>query len=59
MIMEKMPTSLREFLQILESEELLVRVKNEVNPEPDIGAAGRAAANSIQKPAIFLENKGI
>lgn len=55
MTMKKIPTSLREFLQILESEELLVRVKDEVNPEPDIGAAGRAAANSIQKPAIFFE----
>ena len=53
--MGKIATSLREFLEILESEDLLVRVKDEVNPEPDIGAAGRAAANSKQKPAIFFE----
>lgn len=53
--MAKIATSLREFLEILESEELLVRVREEVNPEPDIGAAGRAAANSKQKPAVFFE----
>ena len=53
--MGKIATSLREFLEILEEEDLLVRIKDEVNPEPDIGAAGRAAANSKQKPAIFFE----
>jgi UbiD family decarboxylase len=46
---------LREFLQTLEAEGQLIRVKDEVNPEPDIGAAGRAAANQKNGPAIWFE----
>ena len=42
--MGRIAASLREFLKILDSEKLLVHIKDEVDPEPDIGAAGRAAA---------------
>lgn len=47
---------LREFLQRLEDEGQLVRVRNEVMPEPDIAAAGRAAPNMENGPAVFFEN---
>ena len=53
--MAKISCSLREFLQVLEEEEMLLRVTEEVSPEPDIGAAGRAAANSAWKPAVYFE----
>lgn len=53
--MAKISTSLRDFLEVLESENQLIRIKEEVNPEPDIGAAGRAAANTKEKPAVFFE----
>ena len=53
--MGKICTSLRDFLEVLEQEGQLVRIKEEVDPEPDIGAAGRAAANSQEKPAVFFE----
>lgn len=53
--MSKISCSLREFLCVLEKEGLLMKVKEEVNPEPDIGAAGRAAANSAWKPAVLFE----
>ena len=46
---------LREFLTVLEQEGQLVRVKEEVNPEPDIGTAGRAAANLKNGPAVMFE----
>lgn len=46
---------LREFLQVLEEEGQLVRVEEEVNPEPDIAAAGRAAANIKGGPAVLFE----
>ncbi|HEY3310947.1 MAG TPA: non-oxidative hydroxyarylic acid decarboxylases subunit C [Anaerolineales bacterium] len=46
---------LREFLVKLEEEGQLVRVKEEVDPEPNIGAAGRASANLKNGPAIFFE----
>lgn len=46
---------LREFLKTLEDEGQLIRVKEEVDPEPDIGAAGRAAANLKNGPAIWFE----
>lgn len=46
---------LREFLAELEKEGQLVRVKETVNPEPDIAAAGRAAANLKNSPAVFFE----
>lgn len=43
--MAKVYKDLREFLKTLEEEGQLIRVKDEVDPEPDIGAAGRACAN--------------
>ena len=43
--MAKVYKDLREFLATLEEEGQLVRVKEEVMPEPDIASAGRAAAN--------------
>lgn len=46
---------LREFLAKLEAEGQLVRVKEEVMPEPNIGAAGRAAANLKNGPAVLFE----
>lgn len=53
--MGKTYKDLREFLATLEEEGQLVRVKEEVNPEPDIGAAGRAAANLKNGPAVLFE----
>ncbi|MGB9859667.1 MAG: non-oxidative hydroxyarylic acid decarboxylases subunit C [Moorellaceae bacterium] len=46
---------LREFLAKLEEEGQLVRIKEEVDPEPHIGAAGRAAANLKNGPAVLFE----
>ena len=53
--MTKIYKDLREFLVTLEAEGQLVRVKDEVSPEPDIGAAGRAAANLKNSPAVLFE----
>lgn len=53
--MAKVYKDLREFLQTLEEEGQLVRVKEEVMPEPDIGAAGRAAADIKNGPAVLFE----
>ncbi len=47
---------LREFLQTLEEEGQLVRVAGPVNPEPDLGAIGRAAADIKNGPAVLVEN---
>ena len=55
---DKLPTfynDLREFLNELEDNGQLVRIKDEVNPEPDIAAAGRAAANIKNGPAVLFE----
>lgn len=46
---------LRSFLSTLEENGQLVRIKEEVNPEPDIAAAGRAAANIENAPAVLFE----
>ncbi len=46
---------LREFLDLLEKENQLVRIKDEVMPEPDIGAIGRAAPDMDSAPAVFIE----
>jgi len=46
---------LREFLTRLEAEGQLVRIKEEVMPEPHIGAAGRAASNLKNGPAVLFE----
>lgn len=53
--MSKVYKDLQEFLQTLEEEGQLVRVKDEVMPEPDIGTAGRVAANLNNGPAVFFE----
>ena len=53
--MTKAFNDLRSFLAELESEGQLVRVCDEVDPEPDIAAAGRAAANQKNGPAVVLE----
>lgn len=53
--MTKTYKDLREFLKTLEDEGQLVRIKDEVSPEPDIGAAGRACANMKNKPAVLFE----
>lgn len=47
---------LRGFLKVLESENQLVRIKEEVMPEPDLSAIGRAAPNMESAPAVFVEH---
>ena len=39
---------LREFIDLLESEKQLIRVKDEVMPEPDLSAIGRNAPDMDQ-----------
>jgi UbiD family decarboxylase len=46
---------LREFLELLEKENQLVRIKEELMPEPDLGAIGRAAPNLENGPAVLVE----
>lgn len=47
----------REFLAALEKEGQLLTVNEEVKPEPDLGAAGRAASNLGDKsPALLFNN---
>ena len=46
---------LREFLATLEAEGQLVRIKDEVMPEPDIASAGRAASSMKNGPAVLFE----
>jgi len=46
---------LRDFLSKLESEGQLLRVDEEVAPEPDIGAAAYAAGQLPNGPALFFE----
>lgn len=52
--MAKVYHDLRAFLEVLEAEGQLVRVKEEIDPE-QIGAVGRAAADSKSAPAVFFE----
>lgn len=47
---------LRQFLQLLESENQLVRIHDQVMPEPDLSAIGRAAPNMENGPAVLVEN---
>ena len=54
--MARVYKDLREFLAALEEEGQLVRIKDEVMPEPDIGAAGRAASRMTDGPAVLFEN---
>lgn len=53
--MSKVYKDLREFLKALEEGGQLVRVKEEIDPEPNIGAAGRAASNIKNGPAVLFE----
>ena len=53
--MGKVYRDLRAFLAELEKAGQLVTIKETVNPEPDIGAAGRAAANLKNGPAVLFE----
>ncbi|UQZ94869.1 non-oxidative hydroxyarylic acid decarboxylases subunit C [Bacillus safensis] len=46
---------LREFLDLLESENQLVRIKDEVMPEPDLSAIGRSAPDMENAPAVLVE----
>lgn len=46
---------LREFLDLLESENQLVRIKGEVMPEPDLSAIGRSAPDMENAPAVLVE----
>ena len=45
---------LRDWIQKLEEEGELVRIKDEINPEPDVGAIGRAVGD-IAGPGILAE----
>lgn len=54
--MAKAYHDLRSFLECLEENGQLVRITEQVNPEPDIAAAGRAAANIKNGPAVLFEN---
>ncbi|PTF10386.1 phenolic acid decarboxylase [Staphylococcus equorum] len=47
---------LRGFLDLLESEKQLIRVKDEVMPEPDLSAIGRTAPDMENGPAVLVEN---
>lgn len=51
---------LREFLELLEKENQLVRIKDEVMPEPDLSAIGKSAPSMESAPAVLVEKvKGI
>jgi len=48
----------RDFLEILEKNGQLLRIAEEVSPEPDIGAAGRAISQLGETiPALSFEKK--
>lgn len=47
---------LRGFLDLLEAEQQLIRVKDEVMPEPDLSAIGRSAPDMESAPAVLVEN---
>lgn len=53
--MPKVYQDLRTFLDALEEEGQLVHVTDEVMPEPDIGAAGRAASRIPNGPAVMFD----
>ncbi|MFC1815012.1 UbiD family decarboxylase [Thermodesulfobacteriota bacterium] len=46
---------LRDWIQALEKEGDLLRIKEEVKLEPDVGAIGRAVCD-VEGPGIFIEN---
>ena len=47
---------LREFLSVLEREQLLLRIAEQVKFEPDLAAAGCALARMVSSPAILFNN---
>lgn len=47
---------LRSFLKELDENKQLVTIKDEIYPEPNIGAIGRAAVNLPNGPAVLIEN---
>jgi len=47
---------LREFLEKLEKEGQLLKIEDEVLPEPDISAAAYAAVNVSNGPAVYFEH---
>ena len=54
-----MPKDFRDFLSILEAQKELVRFSEEISPEPDIGAMGRATCDMEMNgggPALLCEN---
>jgi len=55
-----MPKDFRDFLSILDAQKELVRFSEEIPPEPDIGAMGRATCDMEMSggggPALFCEN---
>ncbi|MDR1775762.1 MAG: UbiD family decarboxylase [Actinomycetes bacterium] len=53
--MAKVYKDLREFLATLDQEGQLLRITDEVMPEPSIGAAGRAATRMSNGPAVYFE----
>lgn len=53
--MTKVYQDLRGFLETLEEENQLVRITDEVMPEPDIASAGRASSRLPNGPAILFE----
>lgn len=53
---QKAYQDLRGFLKTLEKEGQLVRITDEVLPEPDIGSAGRAASRMTNGPAVMFDN---
>lgn len=53
--MAKVYNDLRSFLDELEANGQLVKITDEVMPEPEIGAAGRAASRMPNGPAVLFE----
>ncbi len=47
---------LRQFLELLENEDQLIRIKEQVMPEPDLSAIGKAAPDMENGPAVMVEN---
>jgi len=47
---------LREFLEVLEAEGQLITVEEQVMPEPDLSAIGRAAPDLENGPAVLVKN---
>lgn len=47
---------LRGFLKVLEKEQQLVKITDEVMPEPDLSAIGRNAPDLDSAPAVLVEN---